>query len=56
MKYNRADINDTIRVAQILANETNKPRYVFPTGCGWKIDIQVPPFAVRYHSVNPDKG
>ena len=56
MKYDRADINDTMRVAQILANKSDKPRFVFATGYGYKIDIQIPPFATRYHTVNPHQG
>ncbi len=54
MRYNKADLNDALRVARIVANKSGKPRFVFATGYGYKIDIQIPPFAIRYYSVNPD--
>ncbi len=54
MKYNKADLEDTLQVAKILAHKTNKPRYVFATGYGYKIDTQIPPFAMKYFSINPD--
>ena len=54
MRYNKADLDDTIRVAKIMAYKANKPRFVFATGCGYKIDTQIPPFAIKYMSVNPN--
>ena len=54
MKYNKASLNDTLRVALILANKSKNPRFVFATGYGYKIDINIPPFAIKYFSVNPD--
>ena len=54
MKYNRASLDDTLRVAKSLASKSDKPRFVFVTGCGYKIDTQVPPFALKYFSVCPN--
>ena len=54
MKYNKASLDDTIRVAKLLASKSQKPKYVFATGCGYKIDTQIPPFAIKYMSVNPN--
>ena len=54
MKYNRASLDDTIRVAKLLAAKSQKPKFVFATGCGYKIGTQIPPFAIKYMSVNPN--
>jgi hypothetical protein len=53
MKYDRANLEDTLRVAKILALKSNKPKYVFATGDGYKIDHQIPPFSIKYYSVKP---
>ena len=54
MIYNKANLDDTLRVAKILAAKNDKPRFVFATGYGYTIGNQIPPFSMKYYSVNPD--
>lgn len=54
MKYNRGDINDTLRVAKIVSQRDNRARYVFATAGGFLIDRNPPPFAQAHYIV--DRG
>jgi len=52
MRYQRADINDTLRVAKIVSGRDNKVRYVFATACGFLIDKNPPPFAQAHYIID----
>ena len=52
MKYNRGNINDTLRVAKIVLGRDNKARYVFATANGFLIDRNPPPFAQAHYIVD----
>ena len=52
MKYKRADINDTLRVAKIVSCKDNKPRFVFATACGFLIDKNPPAFAQQHYRID----
>lgn len=52
MKYNRADINDTLRIAVKSSNKTNKPCFVYATGCGFLIDKNPPSFAQQHYRID----
>ena len=52
MKYNRDNINDTLRVAKIASCRDNKPRYVYSTGLGFLIDKKPPAFAQAYYLID----
>ena len=54
MKYNRSDINDTLRTATIVSNRDNKPRFVYATGCGFLIDKKPPVFSQKHYRI--DRG
>ena len=44
MRYNRANLDNTLQVAQKLSKRTGKRHYVFATAYGYKIDSKTPPF------------
>lgn len=52
MKYNRGNINDTLRVAKIISCRDNKPRYVFATSAGYLIDKNPPIFAQAHYLID----
>jgi len=52
MRYNRGDINDTLRVASISSVKNNRVKYVFATGCGFLIDNNPPVFTQAFYIVN----
>jgi len=52
VKYNKADLESTINAAKKIIQD--KPLYVYATGEGYTIGKQIPPFGMRYYSVNPD--
>ena len=37
MRYNKASLDDTIRVANVLARKSNATAYITPTAYGWSI-------------------
>ena len=51
MNYNRADINDTLRVAKAISCKTRKVQYVFATGCGFLISKKPPDFAQAHYYI-----
>ena len=52
MKYNRADINDTLRKAKAVSLKIHKPQYVYATACGYLIDNNPPAFAQAHYLVD----
>ena len=52
MKYNRANINDTLRVAKAVSIKIRKPQYVYATACGYLIDNNPPAFAQAHYLVD----
>lgn len=49
VKYNKADLQSTIRAAQKVIG--NKPLYVFATYNGYTINTLKPPFGQKYIEV-----
>jgi len=42
MRYNRGNLNDTLRVA--CKTSSGETKYVFATAYGYKIENKIPPF------------
>jgi len=55
MRYNRADINSSIRAAQKLSIRDNLTYFVWATCFGWGIYKDVPPFHQGFYAVNGNK-
>ena len=52
MKYNRGNIEDTLRVARIVSGKDNKPRFVFATAYGFVIDKNPPPVCQQHYRID----
>lgn len=49
-RYNRADIQSTMRAAQRLA-QGGQTRYIYATAYGFTIEKEPPPFRQSYYAV-----
>jgi len=56
MKYNRADIKDTMRAAVELQGRCGRSLFVYATGCGYLISRNPPAFRQAYFIVSVDGG
>ena len=54
IKYNRADINSTMTVADGIAQRNNLIMYVFATAYGYTIEQRPPPFDQDYYKIWPN--
>jgi hypothetical protein len=52
MRYQRGDINDTMRVAMITSSRNRKAVYVYATACGYLISPKPPAFAQAHYIVD----
>ncbi len=55
MRYNRADLDDTMRVARLVTKRDGGRRFVYATACGYIISQTAPPCTQNYYRISPDK-
>ena len=53
MKYNRADINSTLRAAKYTAQQWQRTVYVYAVLCGFTVTYDKPPLSQSYYEILP---
>ena len=55
MRYNRANLDETMRAAQWVAARDGHTRFVYATAYGFTISMTSPPAIQRYYRISQGK-